>query len=125
MTTNSPNSDDGVASAAAGAAQVRVFREQSREGGLHLDPYRPPDLAGWLLGLIEHGAFNDPSEVTLFVTLGEQREMEPHSDLRQELLRRSIQAAIDDPRPCLPHEAAAEEIMASLAAPAVWRREWP
>lgn len=31
--------------------------------------------------------------------LGEHKELEPHADLRRELLKRSIQAAADDSRP--------------------------
>ncbi len=42
--------------------------------------------------------FLDPSKA-VFVILGEHEELEPHADLRQELLKRSIDAAIADPRP--------------------------
>jgi hypothetical protein len=42
--------------------------------------------------------FSDPGEA-VFVMLGEDRDLEPHADLREELLRRTLQAAMEDPRP--------------------------
>jgi hypothetical protein len=112
-------------SAAPRRAQVSAIREQTRTGGLRFEAYLPPDLAGWLLDLIERGVFTDPGEAT-FVMLGEQRELEPHADLREEVLRRSLQAAIDDPRPSIPHEEVVKKMRALMAAPrpepAVWRR---
>ncbi|MBO9516454.1 MAG: DUF2384 domain-containing protein [Porphyrobacter sp.] len=56
----------------------------------------PPDLAEWLLDLIEREAFTDPSEA-VFVILREHSEVELHPDLREELLRRRMQAVIDHP----------------------------
>ena len=71
--------------------------------GSCVEAYLPPSLALWLLDLIEQGKFLDPSEA-VFVILGEHKELETHADLRRELLKRSIQAAIDDPRPGLSGE---------------------
>lgn len=72
------------------------------------------------------GVFRDPSEA-VFVILGEHRGLQPHADLREEALRRRIQAAIDDPRPAIPAEDVEEEMRRKLTAPrpepAVWRRE--
>ena len=106
-------------------AQARSLREQARAGGLRFDAYLPPALADWLLDLIERGVFIDPSEA-VFVMLGEQQELEPHADLREELLRRSCQAAMDDPHPPIPHEEVVELMKKWEAAPrpdpAVWRR---
>jgi antitoxin ParD1/3/4 len=58
--------------------------------------------------------------------LGEQEELEA-PDLREELLRRGIQAAIDDPRPGVPAEEVEthfEKLMEEpRREPAVWRKE--
>jgi Arc/MetJ-type ribon-helix-helix transcriptional regulator len=104
------------------------LREQARAGGLRFDAYLPPDLAKWLLSLIERGMFADPSEAVFAITM-EYRELEPHADLREELERRACQAAIDDPRPRIPHEQVMEMLKQRAAAPrpepAVWRRKIP
>ena len=76
----------------------------------------PPQLADWLLERIEKGAFLDPSEA-VFVLLGEYEELEPHTDLREELLRRRLNAAINDPRPRIPAEQLFEELRQELSAP--------
>ena len=111
---------------ASDAAQATRLMSQAREGGLRFEAYLPPELAVWLLGLIEQGAFTSPSEAA-FVMLGEQHELEPHHDLRQELLSRSLQAAIDDPRPPIPADIAFERLRQrsarSLPEPAKWERE--
>jgi antitoxin ParD1/3/4 len=78
--------------------QAKRLRNQVAEGGLRFEAYLPPSLALWLLDRIEGGKYLDPSEA-VFVILGEHEELEPHADLRQELFKRSIQAAADDPRP--------------------------
>jgi hypothetical protein len=38
-------------------AQARALREQAGKGGLRFEAYLPPDLAEWLLDLIERGVF--------------------------------------------------------------------
>jgi hypothetical protein len=110
---------------AADIAQAKALREQARAGGLRFEVYLPPDLADWVLGFVEDGVFTDPSEA-VFVMLGEQQELEPHADLREEIQRRSCQAALDDPRPGIPHEEM-EAWLRQLEEkphpePAVWRR---
>jgi antitoxin ParD1/3/4 len=69
--------------------------------------------------------FLDPSEA-IFVLLGEQEKLEPHIDLRRELLRRSLDGAINDPRPSLPAKQAFDELRKQFSAPApqpaVWLR---
>jgi antitoxin ParD1/3/4 len=102
-----------------------TLREQARKGGLRFEAYLPPDLAEWFLGLIERGVFADPSEA-VFVILGEHRDLEPHADLRHELLRRSCQAAINDRQPSLSGDEL-EKYLKELcdtptSAPAVWRK---
>ena len=79
-------------------AQARSLREQARKGGLRFEVYLPPSLAEWLLDLVEKGVFTDPGEA-VFVIVGEHKDLEPHADLREEILRRTLQAAMDDPRP--------------------------
>jgi antitoxin ParD1/3/4 len=102
-------------------AQAKALRSHAEKGGLRFNAYLPPELAGWLLGLIEKGIFHDSSEAA-FVIFGKYRELEPHADLRRELLARSLQAAMDDPGPSIP----AEEVIKKLKErrtppePAVW-----
>lgn len=83
--------------------KIGAIRKQAADGGLRFRAYLPPSLADWLLELIENGTFADPSEA-VFVMLGEMRELSEHPDLRRELLKRSLRAAADDPRPSVPFE---------------------
>lgn len=69
--------------------QAQIVRAAAAEGGLRFQAYLPPKLALWLLDRIEQGMFIDPSEAA-FVLLDEARELEQHSDLRQELLKRRV-----------------------------------
>lgn len=105
--------------------QAKALREQASKGGLRFEAYLPPGLAEWLLGLIEHGVFADPSEA-VFVILGEHRDLEPHADLRRELLSRLLQAAIDDRRRSLAgnevEKHLRELIDRPMPEPAVWRK---
>ena len=112
---------------ARNVAQAIALREQAKAGGLRFSVYLPPDLADWLLGLVEKGAFIDPSEA-VFVKLQEAQELEPHHDLRNELLNRMLQAAEDDPRPGTPLDQVFERIKDKCAAmpePAVWEKHKP
>jgi Arc/MetJ-type ribon-helix-helix transcriptional regulator len=106
-------------------AQARALREQARAGGLRFDAYLPPALADWLLDLIERGVFADPSEA-VFVILGEHRDLEPHGELRRELLKRTLTIAADDPRRAIPAEEVLDDLrrlsIASRPEPAIWRR---
>jgi antitoxin ParD1/3/4 len=106
-------------------AQAKALREQAKKGGLRFEAYLPSDLAEWLLGLIERGVFVDPSEA-VFVILGEHKDLEPHADLRRELLKRTLQAAMEDPRPSISHEEMMERLRKLAEAPrpepAEWRR---
>jgi antitoxin ParD1/3/4 len=124
------SSDPGAVPISAGAdrdciAQARALRARADQGGLRFEAYLPPALAGWLLDRIERGTFADPSEAVLLI-LGEHRELEPHADMRGELLRRTVQAGIDNPRPL----RAGNEVETRLREvadspqprPAVWRK---
>jgi antitoxin ParD1/3/4 len=124
MTEESEDDWFGPERATQRIAQAKAMRDQARKGGLRFEAYLPPELADWVLELIERGVFTDPSEA-VFVILGEHRDLEPHADLREEILRRSCQAAMDDPRPGIPHEKI-EERLRELAArprpdPALWQ----
>ena len=108
----------------AAIAQASALREQARNGGLRFEAFLPPNLAGWLLERIENGVFLSPSEAA-FVILGEHKELEPQADLRRELLKRRVQAAIDDPRPPLSSEEIKEKMRKLYEAPhpdpATWK----
>jgi len=108
-----------------GREQARALRAQASEGGLRFHAYLPSSLADWLLELVERGVFSDPSEA-VFVMMGEFQELWPHQDLRDELLRRSVQAAIDDPRRGISGEevAARMKLWSELPRPepAQWRK---
>ncbi len=110
---------------AARVVQARALKEPAGKGGLRFEAYLPPGLAERLLDLIERGVFADPSEA-VFVIFGEHRDLEPHADLRRELLRRSCQAAMDDPRPFLSGDEVEKHFQelsaAPLPEPAVWRK---
>ena len=103
--------------------QAQRLRDQASRGGLRFEAYLPPALAVWLLDRIEQGKFLDPSEAA-FVILAEHEELEPHTDLRAELLKRSLQAAKDDPRPGIPHEEAMAEMRERLQQPAPEPARW-
>ena len=103
-------------------AQANALRDQARKGGLRFEVFLPPGLAEWVLGFVARGVFADPSEA-VFVMLGEQRDLEPHADLRQEILKRSLQTALEDLGPNLSAEEVEEEIRklgGSREEPAVW-----
>jgi len=104
-------------------AQAKALKDKALKGGLRFDAYLPPGLAEWLLGLIEQGVFVDPSEA-VFVILGEHKDLEPHADLRRELLKRVLQAAMDDPRPSIPLEEVMERLRKLAAEPRPEPAEW-
>ncbi len=91
--------------------QAQALRKKVAEGsGLSFETYLTPDQAEWILEKVEKGLFVDPCEA-VFVIMQEAKELEPHKDLRDELLRRSLQEAEDDPRPPIP----GEEVFARLS----------
>ena len=103
--------------------QARALMAQAEAGGLRFEAYLPPSLAVWLLGLVERGVLASPSEA-VFVILGEQRELEPHNDLRQESLRRSLRAAMNDPRPAIPADVVFGELRRRFAQPLPEPARW-
>jgi antitoxin ParD1/3/4 len=106
-------------------AQAEALREQAREGGVRFEVFLPPGLAEWVLDFVARGVFADPGEA-VFVMLGEQKDLEPHDDLRREILKRSLDAAINDPRPPIAHDELQQEMSKRLAEPrpepALWRK---
>jgi len=125
VSKNSDNSWDSPDAKAKRIEQARALKEQASQGGLRFETYLPSDLAEWLLNHIARGTFCDPSEA-VFVILGEHKDLEPHADLRRELLKRVLQAAMDDPRPGSPAEEVFERLARRLREPcpesAVWRK---
>jgi antitoxin ParD1/3/4 len=124
MKENDPQDDWPSAEIKAGSiAQAKALREQATKGGLHFEAYLPPGIAEWLLGLIEQGVFLDPSEA-VFVILGEHQELEPHLDLRKEILERRLLSGLNDPG--IPAEEVFEELDKMLSRPmpetAVWKK---
>jgi Arc/MetJ-type ribon-helix-helix transcriptional regulator len=103
--------------------QAQALRDQARAGGLRFEAYLPGSLADWLLEQVENGHFADPAEA-VFVMVGLFRDLEPHQDLRDELLRRKLQGAIDDPRPSKPasevFDALERRYAEPLPPPARW-----
>lgn len=105
--------------------QARSLRDQARVGGLHFEVYLPPKMADWLLEQIENSLFADPSEAA-FVAFDSFISLQPYEDLHNELLRRILQASIDDPRPRIPHDEVFAAIRRShrqpRPEPAVWKK---
>ena len=125
MTDNQAPEWPDPADKAHAVEQAKRLRNQVAEGGLRFEAYLPPSLALWLLDRIEGQKYLDPSEA-VFVILGEHEELEPHADLRQELFKRSIQAAANDPRPGISGEEMKallrEKRKAPLPEPARWEK---
>lgn len=76
--------------------QARSLKERAKAGGLRFEAYLPPGLAEWVLEMVEKGEFVDPSEA-VFVFMQQARELDPHNDLKEELLRRKIEQAREGP----------------------------
>ena len=125
MTEDAPSDWRTAEERASDIAQAKALREQASKGGLRFEAYLPSGLAEWLLDFVERGVFTDPSEA-VFVILAEQKDLEPHADLREENLRRSLEAAMNDPRPTIPGKEAVARIARKLAEPrpepAAWRQ---
>ncbi len=110
---------------AAERAQAAALRDQAREGGLRFEAYLPPALADWMLERIERGTFADPSEA-VFAIVGNFRDLEPHHDLRDELLGRMLDASAAELESARPAEAVFAELREEMARPrpepARWQR---
>jgi antitoxin ParD1/3/4 len=124
MTDASDDRGDSQKNRAEGMARAKALRDQARGGGLRVEVYLPPGLAGWLFALIENGTFCDPSEA-VFAILMEHKALAAHSHLRMELLRHACQAEVGDAHSATPDEGVSERLRKFLQAlsvePAVWR----
>jgi hypothetical protein len=87
--------DEAFADNYAERDQAKALREQARAGGLRFEAYLTGDQADWLLERVERGMFVDPSEA-VFAIVQNFRELEPHRDLRNELLGRMLDASAAD-----------------------------
>jgi len=117
--------DEAFADNYAERDQAKALREQARAGGLQFEAFLPTSLADWLLERIERGMFASPAEA-VFAIFTEARELEPHRDLRDEVLRRMIDAARANLESALPHDEAMAELREEMARlrpePARWQR---
>jgi hypothetical protein len=107
-----------------GVEQARRLREQARKGGLRFEACLTPDLADWVLELVENGVFISPGEAA-FHLMAEAHELSAHEDLRSELQRRMVEEALAEFDAGVTHPA--EEVLAevteeinSLQEPTVW-----
>jgi hypothetical protein len=70
--------------------------------------------------------FTNPGEA-VFVILGEHKDLEPHADLREKILRRTLEATEKAPCPAIPAEEFKARMDRSKAEPrpepAVWRQQ--
>lgn len=123
------DSDDDIFPAAYRAAQqeqATKLKPAAEKAGLEFKGYLAPQDALWALDVIEKGVFLWPSEI-VSVAVQQFIEMSEHPDLQRELLRRTLQKAMDDPRPAVPAEEAFAEIEAHIAEsrnhqPARWEK---
>ncbi|KHA63852.1 hypothetical protein [Sphingomonas sp. Ant20] len=115
--------DEAFADNYAERDQAKALREQARAGGLRFEAYLTGDMADWLLERVERGMFVDPSEA-VFAIVRDFMDMEPHRDLRDELLRRTLAAALDDPRPAIPFAQVYAEMKQLIAEPRPDAARW-
>jgi len=94
-------------------------------GGLRFEVTLPPQLATWLLESIARKDYLTPAEAVC-IMLGEFQELTEYPELRKELLKRSVTAAMEDPSPSISAEEAFDKLQAHIKAPrpkpAVWSR---
>lgn len=122
-------SDDDIFPAAYRAAQqeqATKLKLAAEKAGLEFDGYLAPRDALWALEAIERGVFLSPSEIVA-VAVQQFIEMSGHPDLQRELLRRTLQEAMDDPRPSIPAEEAFAKLETYIAEsrnhlPARWEK---
>ena len=106
--------------------QARSLKDQAKTGGLKFEAYLTPDLAEWVLDMVEDGIFLDPCEA-VFVYMDQAKDIEPHVDLKKEILRRRIQDGVDDAEAGQTYTADEvkqhfKEAMRRRTAPAVWEK---
>lgn len=106
-------------------AQAQALREQACAGGLRFEAYLIGDQADWLLERVERGMFVDPAEA-VFAIVQNFIEMEPHRDLRDELLRRMLESSLEDVKAGRVHDAedVFDELRRELAKPQPEAARW-
>lgn len=106
-------------------AQAKALKEAAAKGGLLFEAWLPPQQALWLLRLVEQGKYADPHEA-LFNLLGEAQDLAPYDDLRKELLKRSLDAALM-PGDAIPIEDCVADMRGHIDGPkpepAIWK-DW-
>ena len=125
----SQDADDDIYPAAyrmAQQEQATALKSAAEKAGLEFSGYLAPRDAMWALKAIERGVFISPGEIVA-VAVQQFIEMSEHADLRQELLRRTLQSRMDDPRPGIPAEEAFAQIQAHIEEmkkhqPARWEK---
>lgn len=73
-----------------------LLEKIKQESGMSFEVFVTPDLAQWLLEKVKRGDFIDPAE-TAYYLLQEAQELEPHKDLRREILKRKLEEAMKGP----------------------------
>ncbi|GAB4200718.1 MAG: hypothetical protein Tsb002_36970 [Wenzhouxiangellaceae bacterium] len=97
--------------------QAKVLRRKAAQGsGLSFEGFLTPDLAEWILAMVETGEFIDPGEA-VYVLMQQAKELNPHEDLRKELLNRMLQEAADSPHPPISGEEAFERLKKIIKEP--------
>lgn len=102
--------------------QAKALREQAKAGGLKLEVYLTPRIAEWILDIVEKGDYIDPADA-VYHLMDQARELDPHHDLRRELLKRSIEKGMEGP--FYSHEevfAELEKEMKTHIEPARWEK---
>ena len=119
------NDDEAFADNYAERDQAKALCEQARAGGLRFEAYLPGDMADWLLAHVERGHFVDPSEA-VFAIVKNFIDMEPHRDLRDELLRRMLESSLEDMKAGRVHDAEEvfDEILRKIAEPRPEAARW-
>lgn len=117
------NDEDAFADNYAERDQARALREQARAGGLRFEAYLTGDQADWLLERVERGMFVDPSEA-VFAIVQNFRELEPHRDLRDELLGRMLDASAAELESARPADEVFDELRQLHAQPRPEPARW-
>ena len=117
--------DEAFADNYAERDQAKALREQARARGLSFEAYLPPDMADWLLERVEQGHFVDPSEA-VFAIVWNFMDLEPHKELRSELLRRTLDCSLEDVKAGRVYDAdeVFEELRRELAKPRPEAARW-
>jgi len=102
--------------------QARRLKKQASTGGLGFEAYLTPDLAVWVLDMVERGIYLDPSEA-IFVLMGQAKDIAPHDDIKREILSRRLEAA-ENGSSYTPEEVRQhlEETKKTRTDPAIWEK---